>query len=193
MILRPLAMVASVSNDNRASTSVETYPGTIFVISAPKFTATLSYVMVCNAKRHVWERQGLVKNSTGLSRDVKKSSSFECILPWREPDLPWSTWQRLPKDACTAPYQQPKHNIQSCFGKRRDLVRTSPKLLARPTTQDSRTNLEDQRGIRRGILRFQAFDRVDISRVGDDNGILFELVELRRHDGWCGVSVQWKE
>lgn len=43
MILRAFSTVASVSNDRRASTSVETYPGTILVISAPKFTATLSY------------------------------------------------------------------------------------------------------------------------------------------------------
>jgi len=43
MIRRALAIVPSVSNDKRASTSVDTYPGTILVISAPKLTASLSF------------------------------------------------------------------------------------------------------------------------------------------------------
>ena len=43
IILRAFAIVASLSKDNLASTSVETYPGTILVISAPKLTANLSF------------------------------------------------------------------------------------------------------------------------------------------------------
>ena len=42
MISRALRMVAAVSNDSRASTSVETRPGTIFNISPPKATRTRS-------------------------------------------------------------------------------------------------------------------------------------------------------
>mmetsp|Transcript_31334 Transcript_31334/g.47601 ORF Transcript_31334/g.47601 Transcript_31334/m.47601 type:complete len:85 (+) Transcript_31334:532-786(+) len=38
----PLATVPSQSKERRASTSVDTYPGTILEISAPKFTASLS-------------------------------------------------------------------------------------------------------------------------------------------------------
>ena len=41
---RAFSIVAFVSNESRASTSVLTYPGTIFVISVPKFTASLSYM-----------------------------------------------------------------------------------------------------------------------------------------------------
>jgi hypothetical protein len=37
---RAFTIVASVSNDNRASTSVDTYPGIYLIISAPKLTDT---------------------------------------------------------------------------------------------------------------------------------------------------------
>jgi len=42
MMSRPLAIVASVSYDNRASTSVETRPGTIFRMRLPNSTARRS-------------------------------------------------------------------------------------------------------------------------------------------------------
>ena len=44
MSLRALAMVASVSKERRASTSVETTPLTTLVIFAPKSTKSMSIV-----------------------------------------------------------------------------------------------------------------------------------------------------
>ncbi len=44
MISWAFLMVASVSNDRRASTSVETLPGTIFRISCPKRTSSWSMI-----------------------------------------------------------------------------------------------------------------------------------------------------
>lgn len=41
--------------------------------------------------------------------------------------------------------------------------------------------LVDQRRIGRGILRFQALDLVDVSRVTDDDGVFLELIELTGH------------
>lgn len=48
---------------------------------------------------------------------------------------------------------------------------------------DAGTNLINQRRIRRGILRLQALDGIHITSVRDNNGVLFELIELGRHDG----------
>ncbi len=47
--VRALLIIALTSNEMRASTSVDTTPGTIFVISAPKLTANLSIISLMRA------------------------------------------------------------------------------------------------------------------------------------------------
>ena len=44
------------------------------------------------------------------------------------------------------------------------------------------SSLVDERRVCRGVLRFEALDRVDVAGIADDNGVFLELFELRSHD-----------
>lgn len=94
MIWRAFSTVASVSNERRASTSVETYPGTIFVISAPKLTAILSWTKMKNR----WKGRIIIiiiqwKGNEKFAQDIVKTNtlanhSFLTIINDRSP-LPY--------------------------------------------------------------------------------------------------------
>ncbi|MNG07414.1 hypothetical protein D3C84_907120 [compost metagenome] len=62
--MRALAMLASVSKERRASTSVEMRPGTIFSTSRPMLTASLSPAsMICCALSWLWDLAQLMASS----------------------------------------------------------------------------------------------------------------------------------
>jgi hypothetical protein len=123
--------------------------------------------------------RGNGKTPAGVAKSCGNETSD---VPWQVQDLPWRTWQHHPRGERTAPSQRPGSEVKVYVRTRgRNKRRHDRSWSTRRISSKFCTHLVDQRRIGRGILRFQALDRFDVSSVTDDDGVFLELVELAGH------------
>ena len=166
-------MVASVSKERRASTSVETYPGTILVISIPKLTETLSCYIAWmdwnmgESILRIVQTKKVRKRCESIGNDC--TDTMRCFSLANKDSLLFGIFFL----SCT--------NYKTYHGKGEIPLSSLDGIVNELGIGGHDSRLGNKRRIGSRILRLDLFDRVDVAGVGHHNGVFEKLVVSGRH------------